>query len=94
MLGQMKELMKLQAIQKKLENIHIEAEVEGVTAVISAAMRVQEIRITEAAKALPTAQLGHIIKEALQKGMRKAQQVAAENMKDVMGGLGLPGMPS
>lgn len=98
MMGQMKELMKLQQqakeIQKKLENIHIEAEVDGVTVIIDAAMNVQEVRLSDEAKNGSKQTLEVSIKEAMQKGMRKAQQVAAENMKGVMGSLGLPGMPS
>lgn len=94
MMGDIKQLMKLQQqakqIQSKLENLHIEAEVEGCTVVIDAAMNIIDMQISDDAWGRGKKVVEVSIKEATQKAMKKAQQVAAENMKDVMGGLGLP----
>lgn len=96
MMGDIKQLMKLQQqakqIQSKLENLHIESEVGGVTVVIDAAMNIIDIQISDEAWSQGKKHVEVSLKEASQKAMKKAQQVAAENMKDVMGGLGLPNM--
>ncbi|MFN7160154.1 MAG: YbaB/EbfC family nucleoid-associated protein [Candidatus Gracilibacteria bacterium] len=94
MMGDIKQLMKLQQqakqIQSKLENLHIESEVNGCTVTIDAAMNIIDMQISDEAWTQGKKVAETSIKEATQKAMKKAQQVAAENMKDVMGGLGLP----
>lgn len=93
-MGDIKQLMKLQQqakqIQSKLENLHIESEVGGCTVIIDAAMNIIDMQISDEAWSNGKKAVETSIKEATAKAMKKAQQVAAENMKDVMGGLGLP----
>lgn len=99
MFGQAKDMYKLQKqakqIKKDLKNLHIEAEVSGVVIVINGEQEVVDVRIPEEmmapekAKELQTALLS-----AFNKAIKKSQEVAAEKMRDMMGGLGLdlPGM--
>lgn len=95
MMGQMKQLMELQQKMKKkqdeLRNIHIESEVDGVTVIINGEMEVIETRF---AKEAPTDQkkLAEVVTKAVNKGLTKAKEVAATNMQDIMGDMGLGGM--
>lgn len=92
----MKDLMKMQQeakkIQKKLENIHIEAEEGGVIVTINGNMQVLSVQITDEAWSKGKTHVETATKNAIAKGMKKAQEVAATNMKDIMGGMGLPDM--
>lgn len=102
------ELMKLQQeamkIKKELENTLIEAEVEGLVITVNGEMKVEKVDFEDnklipgldknAQKALETA-----IMDAINKWVKKSQEVAAEKMQGVMGkmgidmpGGGLPGM--
>ena len=94
MIGQMKDLMRMQQeakkIQKKLENIHIEADEEGVVVTISANMNIIAVEISDDAWAKGKRFVEEAIKKATTKGMKKAQEVASQNMKELMSGLGLP----
>ncbi len=95
MLGKMKDMYKLQKqakqIKKKLKNIHIEAEEKGVIVTVDGEQNVVSIQISDEAME-NKATLEKSIKEALNKATKKSQQIAAEEMKVVMGGMGLPGM--
>lgn len=95
MLGKMKDMYKLQKqakqIKKKLKNIHIEAEEKGVLVTVDGEQNVISISISDEAMENKSA-LEKNIKEALNKATKKSQQIAAEEMKVVMGGMGLPGM--
>ncbi|MDP2625227.1 MAG: YbaB/EbfC family nucleoid-associated protein [Candidatus Peregrinibacteria bacterium] len=94
--GQMKDMYKLQKqakeIKKKLKNIHIEAEENGVTITLNGEQEVISVKINDEAMK-DKGQLEKSILSALQKGLKKAQEIAAVNMKDIMGqmGLDLPG---
>ena len=94
---QMKDMYKLQkqakAIKKKLKNIHIEAEEEGVKITINGEQEPVSIEISEEALK-DKGKLEKSLLSALQKGLKKSQEVAAVNMKDVMAdmGMNLPGM--
>jgi len=94
---QMKDLYKLQKqakqIKKKLQNIHIEAEEEGVKITINGEQEVVKVEISEDA-IKDKNKLEASILNALKKGLKKSQEVAAVNMKDVMDqmGMNLPGM--
>jgi len=102
------ELMKLQQeamkIKKELENTFIEAEVNGLVVTVNGEMKVEKTEfetdalipgLSDAQKqALETA-----ITDAVNKGVKKSQEVAAEKMQGVMGQMGinlpnggLPGM--
>ncbi len=82
---------KAKQIKKDLKNTHIEAEVDGVTVVIDGEQEVLSINIPDSALSNGK-KLCEILVKCLNKGIKKSQQVAAEEMKDVMGNLGFPGM--
>jgi len=88
MMDKMKELMalqkKAQAIQDQLGNTHIEADEGEFTVVISG--KQECVNVLQNGKAMPQ------LVKALNKALKKSQEIAAHEMKDVMGELGLPGM--
>jgi len=101
------EMMKLQQeamkIKKELENTIIEAEVGGLVISVNGEMKVEKVDF-ETADLIPgldsaqKAALESAIAEAVNKGVKKSQEVAAEKMQGVMGSMGinLPqgGMPA
>lgn len=95
---QAQELMKLQQqaqkIQEELSNTHIEAEVDGVVVTIDGQLKVVTTVIEDASILSDKARMEKAITEAVNKGMKKAQEIAADRMRGVMGqmGLNLPGM--
>lgn len=95
MFDQAKDLYKLQKqakeIKKKLKNTHIEAEEEGVIVTINGEQEVLSVSISDESMN-DKSKLETKITKALNKGVKKAQQIGADLMKDVMGGLNLPGM--
>ena len=97
---QAQELMKLQQqaqkIQEELSNTHIEAEVDGLVINIDGQLKVVSAEF-EWFDELPKDvkdRLSKAIVESVNKGMKKAQEIAADRMRGVMGqmGLNLPGM--
>ena len=88
--SQMKDMYKLQReakkIKQELKNIHVEAEASGVKVVVTAE---QEVHSIEIAPDVDMARLPLLLKDALNRGLKKAQVVAAEKMQGVMGQLGL-----
>ncbi|MCK9272019.1 YbaB/EbfC family nucleoid-associated protein [Candidatus Gracilibacteria bacterium] len=93
-----KDLLKLQQeaskIQNELSNIHIEAEVDGVVVTVDGQMKIVGVKIENSDILKDTERLEKAIKEATNKGIKKSQEIAADKMKDIMGGLGMgfPGM--
>ena len=91
------EMMKLQQeamkIKKDLENTQIEAEVDGLVVTINGEMKVEKVEFENTAIIWDKAALEKAILEAVNKGMKKAQEVAAEKMQWVMGKMGMGGMP-
>jgi DNA-binding protein YbaB len=91
MLDKMKDMYALQKqakdIKKQLENIHIEAEYEGVTVVMNGNMKVISMNISDSAYEKGADKLGKICEKAFTKAMDKSQKIAAENMKGMMGGM-------
>ena len=101
------ELLKLQQeaakIKKKLENTIIEAEVDGLVISVNGEMKVEKVEF-ESLQLIPWLSdvqkktLEKAILEAVNKGVKKSQEIAAVEMQWVMkqmgmGGLaGLPGM--
>lgn len=70
-------------VQKKLSGIKITVEHRGVTVVLTADQKVVSIEgDMEPAK----------VTEAVNEALKQSQKVAAEEMKTLMGGMGLPGM--
>jgi DNA-binding protein YbaB len=95
---QAQELMKLQQqaqkIQEELSNTHIEAEVDGVVVTIDGQLKVVSTVIEDKSLMSDQSRLEKSITEAINKWMKKAQEIAADRMKGVMSsmGLNLPGM--
>ena len=95
---QAQELMKLQQqaqkIQEELSNTHIEAEVDGVVVTIDGQLKVVSTVIEDTSILKDQARLEKAVREAINKGMKKAQEIAADRMRGVMGqmGLNIPGM--
>ena len=91
-----KDLYKLQKqakkIKKELKNIHIEAQEGGVNITLDGEQKVVGVKITMEHYGEDTGKLQNDLKEAFNKGTKKAQLIAAEKMKAVMGDMGLPGM--
>lgn len=87
MIDKMKELMALQKeankIQEKLGNTHIEADEGPYTVIING--KQECVDILENGKSMPQ------LVKALNKALKKSQDIAAQEMKGVMGQLGLPG---
>jgi nucleoid-associated protein EbfC len=70
-------------IQKKLGGIKITVEHKGVTVVMTADQKVISI---------DGEQDFEKITQAVNEALKQAQKVAAEEMKSLMGGMGMPGM--
>ncbi len=70
-------------IQKKLGGIKITVEHKGVTVVMTADQKVISI---EGSNDLDK------VTEAVNEALKQSQKVAAEEMRGMMGGMGLPGM--
>lgn len=92
--GQAKDLYKLQKkakqIKEQLKNLHIEAEVDGVKVIINAEQEVQEVTVSEEMlKPENKEKLEQTLKTVINKAVKKAQEVAAEQMRDMMGDLGM-----
>lgn len=95
MFDKAKDLYKLQKqakeIKKKLKNTHIEAEEDGVVVIINGEQEVVEIKIDDSIMT-DKKKLQTTLEKVFNKAVKKAQSVAADMMKDVMGGLNFPGM--
>ena len=92
---QMKMLNNLRKAQKQLEKeiIEVEAGDGAVVVQISGELKVKRIKINpEQVDLDDISQLEHWLEIALRDGFAKAQEVAAEKMKPLMGGLGNLGM--
>jgi len=85
--------MKLQQeamkIKKELENTYIEAEVDGLVVTVNGEMKVEKVEFEDTKIVGDQAALEKAILEAVNKGMKKAQEVAAEKMQGVMGQMGM-----
>ena len=79
-------------IKKKLQNTHIEAEVEGVTIVVDGQQEIISVNFTDEAWENKN-KLKDSLAKAMNKAIKRSQQYGAEEMKDVMGEMGLGGMP-
>ena len=95
---QAQEMMKFQQqaqkIQEELSNTHIEAEVDGVVVTIDGQLKVVSTVIEDMSILKDQIKLQKAITESINKGMKKAQEIAAERMKGIMSqmGLSMPGM--
>ncbi len=95
---QAQELMKLQQqaqkIQEELSNTHIEAEVDGLVVTIDGQLKIVKTEIEDNSIIGDKERIEKAVTEAVNKGMKKAQEIAAERMRGVMSSMGLniPGM--
>lgn len=90
---QAKDLYKLQKqarqIKDELSNIHIESVEGGVKVVINGEQTVISITIDSNYYQGDTARLERDLVIAMNKAIKKSQAIAADKMKDMMGGMGL-----
>ena len=92
---QMKMLAKLQKAQKELkkEIVEVDAGDGAVIVQINGELKVQSIKIDPSRVDLnDIEELEGWIQSAIRDGMAKAQEIAAEKMKPLMGGLGSLGL--
>lgn len=92
---QVKMIAKLQKAQKELkkEIIEVVAGDGAVTVQITGELKIKSIKIDpETVDLEDISELEHWIEIAVRDGLAKAQEVAAEKMKPLMGGLGNLGM--
>lgn len=90
-LDQMKMLQQLRKAQKQLgkEIIEVEAGDGAVVVQISGELKIKSVKINPDMVDLGNiSELEHWIEIAVRDGLAKAQEVAAETMKPLMGGLG------
>ncbi len=73
-------------VQSELKNIHVEAEASGVHVVVSAGMEIISVSV---ALEVPRERIGDLLKDALNRAIKKAHIVSAERMQGVMGDLGI-----
>lgn len=82
-------------IKKELKNTHIEAEAEGITVVVTGEQDVLSININETVwgefknHAFGKKRLEDTAQKALNKALKKAQEIGAAKMKGVWGQLGI-----
>jgi DNA-binding YbaB/EbfC family protein len=90
-LDQMKMLNAIRKAQKELANeiVEVEAGDGAVIVRISGELKIKEVKIDpERIDLDDISELEHWIEIAVRDGMAKAQEIAAEKMKPLMGGLG------
>jgi DNA-binding YbaB/EbfC family protein len=99
MFDKAKDMYKIQKearkIKGELKNTHIEAETEGVTITINGEQEVIKVEITDEAiqnAAEKKKSLEEALEKAFNKAIKKSQQIGAEKMKDIMGGMNFPGL--
>ena len=86
---------KARALQKELKNTHFVGEARGgdITVSVNGIQEVVSIEISEEIKEkLSAISIGNEIKDATNKAMKKAQQHGSAKMREISGGLGIPGM--
>ena len=97
--SKMKNLYELQkkarAIQKELKDVEVEASSNDgwVTVVFNGEQHMTEIQIDEnALRPENKRELEKDLKNTISQAISRAQAVAAEKMKDIAGGMGIPGL--
>lgn len=93
-MNKFKDLYQLQKqakqIKEKLQNTHIEADVEGIKTVVDGQQEIIRIEISDDAMTNKKKLQDNLVK-ALNKAIKRSQQIGAEEMKGVMGDMGLGG---
>lgn len=83
-LGDLKKMAdQAKQLQKQLAEIKITVEHKGVMVIMTADQKIVEIRGEQDLDK---------VKDAVNEALKESQKVAAEEMKGLMGGMGLPGM--
>ena len=75
-------------VRKELSKIHVEAEASGVLVIVSAEQEIVNITIADS---VPRENIPELLKDAMNRAMKKAQIVASEKMQGIMGDMGMPG---
>lgn len=89
-LGDLKKLRdQAMEMQKKLAEIKITVEHKGITVVMTGDMKV--VSISGPSTGSGQADYSKVV-DAVNEAIKQAQKVAAEEMKPLMGGMGLPGL--
>ena len=97
MFNKMKGLMEMQKkmreVKRELENANfdIESSDKLVKITMNAAQEVKEVFISEDLEKLGKMHLESSLKDTFNRGIKRAQEIAAQKMKDVVG-LDLPGL--
>ncbi len=73
-------------VRKQLKNIHVEAEAQGVRVVVSAELEIVEVIIDPS---VAEDQLPALIKDALNRAIKKAQLISSERMQGMMKDMGM-----
>lgn len=93
MFSQMGDMYKLQKeakkLKKELAKTHISAEEDGIKVVVSGEQEVINFEIQNEDLLKDVTKLNASLTKATNKAFKKAQQIAADKMKPLMGGLGL-----
>lgn len=95
MLGKAKALMELKKIQSQLakEVVEVEAGDGAVKVRISGEQKIKGVSLDEQRlEQASTEQLERWIESAVTQAITKSQQIAAEKMRSLSGGLGIPGL--
>ena len=97
MLGQMKDMYKLQQQAKKMKEeldwIHIKADVDWVVVLMTGWMDLVSIEYPDELMEISKKdKLAEATKKAMEKAKKKAEEVSAERMKWIMGWMWLPWM--
>ena len=97
--GKMKDLYELQkkarAVQKELKDVEVEASSNDgwVTVVFNGEQHLTDVTLLEEAlQPENKRELEKDLKNTISQAISRAQAVAAEKMKDIAGGLGIPGL--
>ncbi|MDO8649346.1 MAG: YbaB/EbfC family nucleoid-associated protein [Candidatus Peregrinibacteria bacterium] len=75
-------------VRKELKQIHVEAEAQGIRVVVTAEQEIVSITI---GPEVPRESIPELLKDALNRALKKAQLVSAEKMQAIMGDMGMPG---
>jgi DNA-binding protein YbaB len=88
-----KELMKLQQeiakIQKELSNTHVESEADGLVLTINCQLKVVEAKVEKPELLKDAKKLEAAIVASANKGLKKAQEIAAAKMQGVAKQMGI-----
>ncbi len=74
-------------VRKQLKKVHVEAESEGVKVVVNGE---QEVVSIEIGSNVPKESIPALLVDTLNRALKKAQVISAEQMQEVMGDMGLP----